>query len=183
MLFTKNNRFKDNFLVAFIGTFAEKQYHSSEYEVYDEIHNKYENGGMATASDIEEAVRNFRNHIAQRIFECTDREYQDTLSAAENFLKTLADQDYGTVRTFGPDPSIIYSIVVKMVRGDEYKFKFLSATDYMPDSKDDIDFELISGTMIARLEQFEQAALKSSFEMLIIDGTVDKKMIPEFINM
>lgn len=179
MLFTKNDRFKDNFLVAYIGAFAEKQYKNGEYEVYDEIHNKYEKGGKATKEDIEIAIRNFRRHIARRLLECTDREYQDTLSSAESFLRTLDEQDYGTVRKYGPDPSIIYSIIVKMVRGDEYKFRFLEASDYMPNSKEGIDFERISGTMIARIQQFERKALNSSFEMLLMDGTITEDMIPE----
>lgn len=179
MLFTNNNRFKDNFLVAYIGAFAEKQYKNSEYEIYDELHSKYENGGKATVEDIQTAIRNYRYLIAQRLLECTDKEYHDTLAPAEGFLRTLVEQDYGTVRQYGPGPDIVYSIVVKMVRGEEYKFKFLTASDFMPQSKDDMDFEKVSGTMINRLQQFEKIAIDTSFEMLVMDGIVDQDMIPE----
>lgn len=173
MLFTKNNRFKDNFLVAYIGTYAEKLYKNFEYEIYDEIHNKYENGGKATQEDIAAAIKNFRMMIAHKFLEATEREYQGTIEQAEHFLTTLQIEDYDKVNTYGPDVSVVYSIVVKMVKGEEYEFKFLEGTDYMPDSAKDIDYEKMPGAMITKIQSFEESAISASLDMLIMDGIID----------
>ena len=173
MLFKGSGRVKENFLLVYTYSYFENAYEMYEYEIYDEL-SKF---NTADTDRLNDAVKHFRDTVARAIIAAVGKEFDDSLEQAEKYLDVLYGERYDDCNIYGFSPAIVYSIAVKMVMGEDYKFKFLDSADE-PDNVEDLDFLDLISVMIGRAEKLESEAMHASFELLIEDGILEE--YPEY---
>ena len=172
MLFTSKGNFKKNFLVVYVSSYANKLYKDYEYEIYNEVNELYQKEGAATNADVQNAIRHLRELVCEKIIEYVGKEYKEFIPNAEDFLASLHEKNYENINTDGPTIDLVYSIATKMVLGEEYEFKMISAGEENPADPEAMELNDMVGVMIARLERVEKMAIDTSVDLLKEDKII-----------
>ena len=174
MLFTNKEKFQKNFLVVVVSEYFERIYRNYEFDIYNELNeicgpDANADGKPVSASkeQINDAIKHFREKVAHAVLEYVGKEYNEALKPALGYLDTLYEQDYCECSTYGFTPAMVYSIAVKMARGDEYKFKFFESGPTPP--AEEMTFEDMITFMLGNVEAKEAHAINTSFDLLIED--------------
>lgn len=185
MLFTNKEKFQKNFLVVMVSEYFERMYRNREFDIYNELNGicgpeATADGKpiLATKEQVNEAIKHFREGVAHDVLEFVGKEYHDALEPALGYLNILYEQDYCQCATYGFTPSMVYSIAVKMARGDDYKFHFITSDRETPDEVEKMDFEDMIAVMLKRVEEKEAHAIHTSFDISIEDKLC--KDFPEY---
>lgn len=176
MLFNNKINFKKNYLVVYVSSFINKLYKNYEYEVYDELNKVHQEKGSVDESDKLTAIRHFRELIARETIEYVGSEYKEFIPNAEEFIEKLHDRNYADLNNVGPQIDLVYSIVTKLVMGEDYEFRFLEAGEENPAEADNMELEEMIGVMIARLEHVERTVIGTSSDLLVDDGIIQEAL-------
>lgn len=160
MFFNNVDRYKENYLIIKVGPMFQKKYDFYQYEIFDELKNLHDQNGHVTDEDIRAAIRHFRETIAKSVFSSVEREYRDTEEHALELLNGLYLDNHDNIQEKGPTIACIYSILIKLIKGEEYEVG------------DDEKFKELVIAMVDKLQEYENETINSSLDILREDGII-----------
>ena len=172
MLFNNKSSFKNNYLVVYVSSYANKLYKDYEYEIYDEINQLNQDRGNITDVDVKNSIRNLREMVCEKMIEYVGKEYKEFIPNAEEFLANMREKNYENINEDGPSIALVYSIAAKMIFGEDYEFRLLKAGEENPENPEGLEPIELAEVMIARLERVERQAVDTSLDLLREDNIV-----------